>query len=196
MTDQETETLLAAIRPAVTKIAKRYYTRDAETVEDLVQQHSLLIWEMRQTLDTNQNPRAYAIGRMYYLCREYIQKRGRRRAAGLQEGGYEGLIHDHVHGPLHEADDDEAQEEFEALSWNNPLSRGDEASTLRDADVQRAVQALEPEARELVLAILVEGQYLKDVARQRGLSTRTTRKRLRAGVKVLQQRLKEWRTLS
>jgi len=196
MTNQEVETLLEEVRPVTRSIARKFYN-DPDRSAELVQQHALLIWEGRRKLRRSKNPRAYVIARMYYLCRGAKQQDARRWAAGYQEGGYEGLVEDTTHGPDTSGvfQENEHFENLEAMSRANPLSRGDELSTLRDTDVRLAVQNLDPQVRAVVLAVQVEGKSINEVSLEMMLSREKVTRLLRDGVADLQTQLQEWQRL-
>jgi DNA-directed RNA polymerase specialized sigma24 family protein len=190
MTDQEVTDLLLAVRPAVTRIAKRFYN-DPDLLCEIVQQHALLVWEQRERLCANRNPRAFVIAKMYYVCMGLKDKDRTRQNAGFQAGGYEGLTDRFNIGER----DDDAIEELESTSQSNPLSRGSEHSTLRDLDIRLAVKNLTPLVRHIVLSIMLEGRKPLDLAHELGISRIEIVNLLNDGILDLQTQLQDWRGL-
>lgn len=169
MTDDETATLIASVEQKAREFALSYF-RDETQAEDAVQEWALQLWEIRDKLDSLQNARAYAIGRMNNVFLQIWRRK--RQSQGLRATPMPG--------------------ELDAPGAKLVLSTGGESAHLRDMEVRRAFDLLPPALYDVAWLVLAEGCPVSETARRLGLARATVADRLYEARTLLQARLKGW----
>ncbi len=160
MNDKEFERLFKELFKPLTAHALKYL-KDVDDAKEIVHQAFIKLWETRQTIDMNQNVRAYLYMTVTNLSLNYI--RDNKKFVSTEE------VFDWNVRP----------ESFEDLAEKNELTEA----------LIAAVDSLPPKMRQIFVLSRFDGLSHKEIAQKLGISVKTVENQIGRALKKLRKSL-------